>query len=404
MIRAQLVVENKDRAEAFFKGVFPRLQKVQDLVVTRQVPISFLRSVSKHRAASVTLRQMLAMYMSTDPEEVCDLVEHVFFAELMEEKHSSKVILKHAFIRDLVLWMRSGGNPDGARMGAGALLPSSAEASALRLREVGVKLFAATFILHDGYLGDGSSECPWDDGSLDLPLLEHVPQIEDALQLARRVLLHCLWRGAAEGGDKYDVSTITRLWRLGRWSYCQDVVLIGKALAFLSACWRALAGLPGLGDLAGFTVGDDCRRCGTELRGARKCPKCDQPRDVPGMPTVVPNSLSGATLMGSGTRQNAEELLFKMFTDLEVWRLPSKDLLTPWVPGQVLTCHVVSQCRQLEERQTTLVQETKENLQEISRLQTTIAQLTARLEATDARSQQCMQRQADLNDTLRGLR
>jgi len=93
-----------------------------------------------------------------------------------------------------------------------------------------------------------------------------------------------------------------------------------------------------------------------------------------------------------------------MFTDLEVWRLPHRELLKPWVPGQVVACHVAAQCNELEDRQLTLVEETRENLEEIARLHAIIANLTSRLEATDARSQQCMQKQADLNDTLRHLR
>merc|ERR1711924_38887 len=96
-------------------------------------------------------------------------------------------------------------------------------------------------------------------------------------------------------------------------------------------------------------------------------------------------------LVGSGSRRKAEELLFKMFTDLEIWRLPPKDLLTPWVPGQVLACHVAAQCRQLEELQVEMAVEAKCNHDEIKELQATIEALTAKLETTDARSQQCMQ-------------
>merc|ERR1712094_75862 len=79
--------------------------------------------------------------------------------------------------------------------------------------------------------------------------------------------------------------------------------------------------------------------------------------------------VSGAALVGSGSRRKAEELLFKMFTDLEIWRLPPKDLLTPWVPGQVLACHVAAQCRQLEELQVEMAAEAKCNHDEIKELQ-----------------------------------
>ncbi|CAE8618889.1 unnamed protein product [Polarella glacialis] len=86
------------------------------------------------------------------------------------------------------------------------------------------------------------------------------------------------------------------------------------------------------------------------------------------------------------------------------WRLPQTQLLTPWVPGQVLVAHVSAQYKELEERQLGLVDETRENLEEIARLNMVVAQLTSKLEATDIRSNQCMQKQADLNNTIRQLR
>merc|ERR1712178_606237 len=98
-----------------------------------------------------------------------------------------------------------------------------------RLREVGVKLFSLTFVLHGGYLPqDGADECLWDNGALDAALLAHVPTTEDALQLARRVLLRCLWKGVTSGKEgseaihPSDVETISRLWTFGRWPRCQD--------------------------------------------------------------------------------------------------------------------------------------------------------------------------------------
>jgi len=176
-----------------------------------------------------------------------------------------------------------------------------------------------------------------------------------------------------------DIPALARDWPFGRWTLCRDPGLIGEAFALLSGCWRAVAGLPGLGDLAG-----------------------PPPELV--LTAAQAAGPDGALLVGMGSRRAAQELLFKMFADLEVWRLPHRDLLTPWVPGQVLACHVAAQCSRLEDRQLTLVEETRENLEEIARLHAVIAQLSSRLEATDTRSQQCMQKQADLNDTLRHLR
>lgn len=268
--------------------------------------------------------------------------------------------------------MRSGGAPDGASLGARAFGQAEASPEVQRLRQVGERLFEVSFVLHDGYLGATdaapreASECPWDTGELDLPLLARAPATEDALQLARRVVLHCLHHPQRTE----NVESLLELWQLGRWTLCHDPGLIGTAFSLLTTLWRTLAGLPGLGDLTG-----------------------------PQLP-----SGSGASLLSPAGRQASEATLFRMFTDLEVWRLPDQALLTPWVPGQVLVSHVAAQCRVLEDRQLALVEQTRENLEEIARLHSVIAQLGTRLEATDARSQQCMNKQADLNDALRRLR
>jgi len=323
----------------------------------------------------------------------------------MAEEHSYQAILKNSLTRHLILWMRSGGVPGGSHAGAlgfchgGPDIPEGVR----RLRQVGERLFEAAFTLHGGFLPqeqhqrtglcvaacgsvagpDDAGSCPWDTGALDLPLLARVPPTEDSLQLARRVLLRCLRRrlrgdgSVGSGGSGGGAAAMARDWPLGRWPLCRDPALIGEAFALLSGCWRAVAGLPGLGDLAG---------------------------PVPPSAAAAAAAGPGADLIGEGARRAAEELLFSMLADLEVWRLPPAALLTPWVPGQALACHVAAQCSRLEDRQLTLVEETRENLEEIARLHAVIAQLSGRLDATDARSQQCMQKQADVNDTLRHLR
>mmetsp|Transcript_94132 Transcript_94132/g.176970 ORF Transcript_94132/g.176970 Transcript_94132/m.176970 type:complete len:561 (+) Transcript_94132:116-1798(+) len=402
MVRSLLLVGRKDEADTFFQAVFAISQKLQDMIVTREVPAWLLRGVRKQRLASITLRRLLATYETMECDEICDLVENIFLDELIDEEHCYKVIVQHALMRHLILWMRSGGASDGAR--TGALAFNSQASGADRLRQVGERLFTVAFVAHRGFLPSALNECPWDSGALDLQMLEHVSATEDALQLARRVLLRCLHREvsgsrarcalqttsanpcsttsgtAAARKDAQDAQAIAGLWPLGRWTVCQDVVLISEAFRFLCACWRAVVGLPGLGDISG-SLSKDIIASGAEFEG-----------------------IDGTVLVGTGSRRLAEELLFKMFADLEIWRLPHKDLLMPWLPGQILACHIAAQCQQLEDKQATLVEETRENLEEIATLNTTIAQLTARLEATDARSQQCMQKQADLNDHLRQLR
>jgi len=430
LVRGLLASGREERADALFQVFFTRSPKMQSMVVDRQIPAGFLRGVSKHRAASVTLRRMLSRYETADPVETCSLLEDLLFAEFMEEPHSCNVIIRHSLTRDLVFWLRSGGAEGGNQSGALAYAGDDADnpqaSIRMRMRNVGVRLFSASFVEHDGFLpsrvcskdctsdfrrrtgllaedrclsaatldnegcyGGDASECGWDTGALDPALLAHTPAAEDALQLVRYVLLHCLRRRYRHA----DAQSIARLWPLGRWTLCRDPLLIGEAFRFLVGCWRALAALPGLGDIAGTLPPSVAG--GTNSDG-------DEGRPVAaGDGAIVAD---GAMLVGSGSRRVAEDLVFQMFSDLELWRLPNKDLLTPWVPGQVVACHVAAQCKQLEDRQKCLVEETRENLEEIARLHVTIAQLTARLEATDARSQQCMQKQSDLNDTLRQLR
>mmetsp|Transcript_26636 Transcript_26636/g.88383 ORF Transcript_26636/g.88383 Transcript_26636/m.88383 type:complete len:382 (-) Transcript_26636:37-1182(-) len=381
--------------------MFTQSPKLRAMVVSGEVPVAFLRGVVRHRCASVVLRRMLAEYEAAPLEDVCELLEHFLLAEFAEEEHSHAVIVQHALMRDLVLWARSGGARGGARTGARALGGRSKGDAAdvegacagasraadggsscsrsprdvQRLRRAGERLFEMAFVPHDGLLprpSDNASaadsgfvsdpSCPWDSGALDLLLLRRAPASEDSLQLVRRVLIRSMrLRGLEE-----DTREMALLWPLGRWPFCRDPALIGEAFRLLSDAWRRLAALPGLGDLAGPRPAHAGR---------------DQ-----------------------GSRRVAEELLIKLFADLEVWRLPPKALLTPWVPGQVLVSHVASHCAKLEERQFALMEETRHNLEEITRLQAVVAGLASRLEVTNARSQQCMQRQTDVNETLRRLR
>eukprot|EP00747_Dinoflagellata_sp_TGD_P098896 gnl/TRDRNA2_/TRDRNA2_167586_c0_seq1.p1 gnl/TRDRNA2_/TRDRNA2_167586_c0~~gnl/TRDRNA2_/TRDRNA2_167586_c0_seq1.p1 ORF type:complete len:775 (+),score=146.66 gnl/TRDRNA2_/TRDRNA2_167586_c0_seq1:102-2426(+) len=405
MVRALLLNKREDRADQLFQAVFDRSSKLQQMVVDRQIPVEFLKGVRRQRAASVTLRRMLASYGSTPHEELCDLIESLLFEELNDEKHAHDVIIKHRLTRNLILWMRSGGIPGGERTGAigfredGA---ADADETIQRVRQVGSQLFAIAFVPHGGFLPVGltstsdtgaphaadvtdsskASECPWDTGALDLPLLAEVPYTEDAVQLSRRVIL----RSMHQRSRLEDVHAATRHWPLGRWQQCRDPTLIGEAFLFLSSCWRALTSLPGLAEAADNPADG--------LNGYAR----------PNGSSYEVGDPDGTVLVGEGGRLAAEERIFKMFSDIEIWRLPQEQLLTPWVPAQVLACHVSAQCKRLEDRQCSLVGEARENLDEIGRLQSVVNQLSAKLEATDHRSQQCMQKQADINDYIRQLR
>ncbi|CAE8582978.1 unnamed protein product [Polarella glacialis] len=93
-----------------------------------------------------------------------------------------------------------------------------------------------------------------------------------------------------------------------------------------------------------------------------------------------------------------------MFSDLEFWRLQLKQLLTPWVPPQLLACHVASRCKQMDDQQRTLIEDNRANLAEINRLRQTISQLHSKLEVIDSRSVQSMQKQGEVVETHRTLR
>merc|ERR1719420_585648 len=84
----------------------------------------------------------------------------------------------------------------------------------------------------------GAPECPWDNGDLPIDMLEHVPMVDDALQMARKVLLRFLKRNGRELCE--NIPRLNRLWEYGRWPLCKDEHLIGEAFGFMTSCWRTL--------------------------------------------------------------------------------------------------------------------------------------------------------------------
>ncbi|CAK0818843.1 unnamed protein product, partial [Prorocentrum cordatum] len=261
---------------------------------------------------------------------------------------------------------------EGEGDGSAVVSGTSGVVEWLRLRRVGEQLFAATFVIHNGLLpltedqepreGSGwrAAECPWDSGDLDLDLLRHVPETEDALHLSRRVLLRGLVRRQLAGVED-DVPTLVRLWALGRWPQCRDAGLVSEAFGFVSLCWRALR----------------------SAKASARWPVAGE---------------QGAAWLAD------EENLFQMFSDLEFWRLQPRELLTPWLPPQLLACHLAARCRLLDEQQRTLFDDNRSNLKEVNRLRHTVSQLFARLEVVDARSLQSVQKQAEVVDYLRTQR
>merc|ERR1740121_2447070 len=205
-----------------------------------------------HRVASLGLRSLLERYESLTSGMVCHLLDWMLLEEFRSEKHCLELVLSNSLIRDIVVFCRT-----STRDVVG---DDVAAQEAQRLRAVGEKLFAATFVMHTGFLplneeeprkegqapkpqtsdaAPEDKECPWDTGDLDLPLLQHTPATEEALHLARRVLLRGLFRRQRAGVEN-DVPTTVRYWPLGQWNQCRDVAQISEAFTFVTNCWRDL--------------------------------------------------------------------------------------------------------------------------------------------------------------------
>jgi len=379
MVRSLLLVKQVDRARNLFTDVFVRSRKTQAMVTTGDIPVDFLSSVKRHRVASFVLRRLLARYESLNCVDLCHLLHHVLLEEFRDEKHCMDLVLKNELIQDIVVFCRvstraaaASREAEGEGDGSAVVSGTSGVVEWLRLRRVGEQLFAATFVIHNGLLpltedqepreGSGwrAAECPWDSGDLDLDLLRHVPETEDALHLSRRVLLRGLVRRQLAGVED-DVPTLVRLWALGRWPQCRDAGLVSEAFGFVSLCWRALR----------------------SAKASARWPVAGE---------------QGAAWLAD------EENLFQMFSDLEFWRLQPRELLTPWLPPQLLACHLAARCRLLDEQQRTLFDDNRSNLKEVNRLRHTVSQLFARLEVVDARSLQSVQKQAEVVDYLRTQR
>jgi len=377
MVRALLISKDRVRASSLFEAVFVRSRKAQAMVVTGQVPVDFLCAVKAHRVAARVLRQLLSRYENLGRAELRHLLDHVLLKEFAVEPHFQELLLTNHLVQDLVVH---------CRVATRAAEHGNSDAS--KLREVGERLFAASFVHHHGFLpasattADGciagtGDECPWDSGDLDLPLLAHAPQSEDSLHLARCVLLRGLLRRQSSGRDS-SVPAIQMVWPLGSWQSCRDAALVLEAFRFLKVIWM-------------------------EQR---------QRQVAAGVTTPSPAEDSAPACSGAAVEAKVlltqwatdQETLFAMFADLELWLLPPRELLTPWIPPQILASRIAHRCRELEEQQRAITAGNRANLEEINRLRQTVGQLSTKLDATDQRSLQSMQKQVEVGAALQALR
>eukprot|EP00929_Paragymnodinium_shiwhaense_P033891 TRINITY_DN18525_c1_g1_i1.p1 TRINITY_DN18525_c1_g1~~TRINITY_DN18525_c1_g1_i1.p1 ORF type:complete len:1091 (+),score=312.50 TRINITY_DN18525_c1_g1_i1:79-3351(+) len=383
MLRALMLTHQTADAQSLFQTIFVRSRKAQSMVVAGELPADFLCAVKEHRSAAIVLRRLLARHELLERAALCSLLRDVLLAEtqFVREKHCHDLVLKHAVCRELIVFCRMATRGIAHAADSKVVARSSTDtvvaddSDDLTLRCLGERLFATVFVLHGGFLPSveedretktglnwTTADCPWDTGDLDLPLLQHAPLNEESLQLARRVLLRGLFRRQRAGVED-DVATTMRLWPLGRWRSCREVSLISEAFGFLSRSWKQL----------------QVRRSETS-------------READGCPSKAAGLLEDT------------EALFKMFAELEFWRLPPQELLTPWVPPHLVACHIAAQCRLLDEHKRVLAEDNRQNLEEINRLKQMVVHLTAKLDAVDARSVHCTEKQAEVADALRSLR
>lgn len=297
------------------------------------------------------------------------IVDGLLLGELGSTPHAYKLLLRPLLpLRNLVCYLCSGGEKKKTKGSSGDKDKDKAAAvgTAAQVKhqqQLGAQLFALSFLAQGGFLPPATEEeragvseellDPWTADLLDIGLLaqispDGVAPTEDHLQLARRVLLQYLERHRAD--LETDSKRLGQIWELGRWPICQDPVLICEAFSFLRFCWQAL----------------EARR----------------------------SEFSVAAV----TARTQD--LFGMFIRLDFWRLPAKELLSPWVPAQLLSCNVLAQYKEFNLRVEELQRESDQNREEVVELQAQVEQLEKQLEVVDQRSLGNMEKQQRIDENV----
>jgi len=197
------------------------------------------------------------------------------------------------------------------------------------LRQCGERLFSNIFVANNGFVGEWTEHCT----SVNRKDIEGLPV--DILRNAVKTedSLQLVRKAVLEHLEKNQNHTVERLievWDYCHWPLCQDERLTKRAIDFLAQL--------------------------------------------------------------SSTRNDEQHLLFPLFTKLQFWRLPAQVFMTPYIPAQLLTAHVVSMYRKLVEEVSVLQRSHISNMAEINTLRRTLSEVTSRLEQTDARSQRSLQK------------
>eukprot|EP00971_Amphidinium_carterae_P311453 6190305-Amphidinium_carterae.1 len=181
-----------------------------------------------------------------------------------------------------------------------------------------------------------SGRCLWDEGLLPLDLLEPVMQKgrEDPsspiLPFGQQVIVRHLW--SMHKKQFCEIARLKVLWQLACWPLCEDAKLIREALEYLKGAHQAL------------------------VKGH------------------LPWSLE------------AEQTVFEAFAALDLGRLPSQALMSPWVPAQVHAVRVLAQQPLLEKHHAELQEEISNATETLQGIASQCMKLSNRLNIVEQRT------------------
>eukprot|EP00929_Paragymnodinium_shiwhaense_P115003 TRINITY_DN83583_c0_g1_i1.p1 TRINITY_DN83583_c0_g1~~TRINITY_DN83583_c0_g1_i1.p1 ORF type:complete len:777 (+),score=214.32 TRINITY_DN83583_c0_g1_i1:156-2486(+) len=403
LIRTLLLNRRPREARRAFKQAFGKGRQVQELAWKPRprrplVPPAWLVDVAEEPEACVVLLRVLARYKEMSGEELCDILEHVLLDHFLQEApNCAQVVLASKLVDEVVgacfdACRIAASTPsvsmappvsDGANdatwrpsswIGSGAVLT--------RLRRLGARLFKAAFVQQRGFLphvwpdaapgetrtSHGGSaaaaasppssragevdrpcraepiiiavtgECLWDEGLIDVALLRPVMEAarrasdHQTLHHGRQVVMRILWHSLAKDSKYCPVARLLELWDLACWPLCEDTSLIREAVEYLKGTYRSLQ---------------------------------------------APDGLWSAS---------AEEAMFRMFAALDLSKLPTQVLLSPWVPAQAQTVQLLLQIRPAEQLQSDLHQEASSAHESLKSVNSLCVKLANRLNIVEQRT------------------
>mmetsp|Transcript_82375 Transcript_82375/g.256037 ORF Transcript_82375/g.256037 Transcript_82375/m.256037 type:complete len:797 (+) Transcript_82375:80-2470(+) len=424
LIRTLLLSGQYNEARSAFAEAFPNSPRLR-LLAWRSPPLlpaAWLSDVAGHVEASEVLLRVLGRYREIEAEEFCNVLEHVLLESFLSSPHCAPIILASELVNEIVGACFDAGrkvreprppppglsedNQQGSHTSGASELaveavdcdnstlpkrrcPRHWEGQHLlwRLEHLGTRLFEAAFVPQCGFLphawpdsvgtavdlsaGRGSSEsnglsslegsdpglvhveperpcqleplvlevagtCLWDEGLLQIELLRPIMDAgcaaphEPTLHFGQQVIVRHLWHHFR--GSYCEVLRLSELWELARWPLCQDSSLIREALEYLKGTYRELL-----------------------ASGMAWTPEC-------------------------------EDALFRMFAALDLQRLPSQVLLSPWVPSQAQVVRLLLLQQPAEQIHAELQQEVASAMESLKSIRVKCTKLANTLNIVEQRT------------------